>query len=174
MILIYFASGECIDDVVNNRTNHQFTSAIVVYFMNRTKVGWIIKRTIFTVYVCLNHSWRYEHNQFERRDEKPRHQRQSFSKVRQFLYLSVYLSASFIKYTVSFTTFQRLKSVLWKKLFQCNLRSMYLFCPKFSKNHSRKSFIKKLLDSILYVLSFSVHNVPSHFYDLILVCSDCY
>ena len=39
MILVYFASGECIDDVINNRANHQFTSAIVVYFMNRTRVG---------------------------------------------------------------------------------------------------------------------------------------
>ena len=27
---------------------------------------------------------------------------------------------------------------------------MYLFYPKISKNDSRKSFIKKLLDSILY------------------------
>ena len=45
---------------------------------------------------------------------------------------------------------------------------MYLFCPKISKNDSRKSFIKELLGSILYALSFSVHNIPSHFYDLIL------
>ena len=34
---------------------------------------------------------------------------------------------------------------------------MYLFCPKLSKNDSRKAFVKKLLDSILYVLPFSVH-----------------
>ena len=45
---------------------------------------------------------------------------------------------------------------------------MYLSCPKISKNDSRKSFIKKLLDSILYALSFSVHNIPSHFYDMVL------
>ena len=45
---------------------------------------------------------------------------------------------------------------------------MYLFCPEISKNDSSKSFIKKLLDGILYALSFSVHNIPSHFYDLIL------
>ena len=74
MILVYFPSGECVDDVVNNQTNHQFTSVIVVHFSARA--CWIIRRTVFNVYVCLNHSWRYEHNQFERRDEKPRHQRQ--------------------------------------------------------------------------------------------------
>ena len=45
---------------------------------------------------------------------------------------------------------------------------MYLFCPKISKNDPRKSFIKKLLDSILYALSLNVNNIPSHFYDLIL------
>ena len=45
---------------------------------------------------------------------------------------------------------------------------MYLFSPKISKNDSRKSFVKKLLDSILYALSFRVHNIPSHFHDLIL------
>ena len=66
MILVYFPSGGCVDDVVNNRTNHQFTSVIVV------RMCWIIKRTVFNVYVCLNHSWRYKHNQFERPDEKPR------------------------------------------------------------------------------------------------------
>ena len=38
MILVYFASGGCVDDVVNNRTNHQFTSAIVVNFMNSARV----------------------------------------------------------------------------------------------------------------------------------------
>ena len=65
MILVYFAAGEYVDNVVNNRTNHQFTSAIVVNFMNSAIVYWIIKRTFLNVYVCLNHSWRYEHNQFE-------------------------------------------------------------------------------------------------------------
>ena len=45
---------------------------------------------------------------------------------------------------------------------------MYLFCPKINKNDSRKSYIKKILDSILHALSFSVHDVPSHFYELIL------
>ena len=45
---------------------------------------------------------------------------------------------------------------------------MYLFCPKISKNDSRKPFIKKIRDSILCALSFSVLNIPSHFHDLIL------
>ena len=26
MILVYFLSGGCVEDIVNNRTNHQFTS----------------------------------------------------------------------------------------------------------------------------------------------------
>ena len=83
-MLVYFASGGCVAGVVNNRTNHQFTSVIVVHFMNSARVCWIIKRTVFNVYVCLNHSWRYEHNQFERRDEKPRHQRQFFQNLDNF------------------------------------------------------------------------------------------
>ena len=38
MILVYFPSGGCVDDVVNNQTNHQFTSIIVVHFMNSASV----------------------------------------------------------------------------------------------------------------------------------------
>ena len=64
MILIYFPSGGCVNDVVNNQTNYHFTSVIVVHFMNSAKVFWIIRRTVFNMCVCLNHSWRYEHNQF--------------------------------------------------------------------------------------------------------------
>ena len=52
MILVYFASGRCVNDVVNNRTNDQFTSVIVVDFMNSARVCWTIRRTIFNVYVC--------------------------------------------------------------------------------------------------------------------------
>ena len=81
MILVYFPSGGCVDDIVNNRTNHQFTSAIVVHYMNSTRVCWIIRRTVFNVYVCLNYSSRYEHNQFDRRGEKLRHQRQFFQNL---------------------------------------------------------------------------------------------
>ena len=84
MILVYFTSGGCVDDVVNNWTNHQFTSAIVINFMNSVTVSWIIKRAVFNVYVCLNHSWRYEHNQFERRDEKPRYEKQFFENLDNF------------------------------------------------------------------------------------------
>ena len=43
---------------------------------------------------------------------------------------------------------------------------MYLFSAKIGKNDSRKSFTKKLLDSILYALSFSVRNIAPYFYDL--------
>ena len=84
IIVVYFASGGYVDDVANNRTNHQITSAIVVNFMNSARVCWILKRTVFNEYFCLNYSWRYEHNQFERRDEKPRHQRQFFQNLDNF------------------------------------------------------------------------------------------
>ena len=56
MILIYFPSGGCVNDVVNNQTNHQFTLIIAEHFMNSARVCWIIRRTAFDVYICLNHS----------------------------------------------------------------------------------------------------------------------
>ena len=31
MVLVYFPSGGCLDDVVNNQTNHQFTSVIAIH-----------------------------------------------------------------------------------------------------------------------------------------------
>ena len=34
MVLVYFPSGGYVDDVVNDRTNDQFTSVIVLHFMN--------------------------------------------------------------------------------------------------------------------------------------------
>ena len=89
-ILIYFASGGCVDDYVNNRINHQFTSSIVIHFMNSARVCWIIKRTVFNVYVFLNHSWKYEHNQSE---DVMKHQdiKDSFFKIQAIFILSVYL-----------------------------------------------------------------------------------
>ena len=62
MILVYFPSGGCVNDVVNNQTNLQFTSIVVEHFMHSARVCWIIRRilSVFNVYVCLNHSWRYE------------------------------------------------------------------------------------------------------------------
>ena len=84
MIMVHFASDGCVDDVANNPTNHQFTLVIVIHFMNNARARWIIKRTVFNVYFCLNHSSRYEHNQFERRDEKPRHQRPFFQNLDNF------------------------------------------------------------------------------------------
>ena len=49
MILVYFPLGGCADDVVNNQTNHQFASIIVVHFMNSARVCWIIRRTVFNM-----------------------------------------------------------------------------------------------------------------------------
>ena len=37
-MLVSFTSGGCVDDVVNNRTNYQFASVIVINFMNGTGV----------------------------------------------------------------------------------------------------------------------------------------
>ena len=53
MILVYFVSGECVDDVVNNRRKHQFTLVIVVHFMNSARVCWTFRRTVFNVTGCL-------------------------------------------------------------------------------------------------------------------------
>ena len=45
MMLVYFPSGGCADDVVNNRTKYQFTSVTVIHFMDGAGVCWIIRRT---------------------------------------------------------------------------------------------------------------------------------
>ena len=49
MILLSFFLGGCVDDVINNRTNYQFESVLVIHFMNGTGVCRIIRRTIFNV-----------------------------------------------------------------------------------------------------------------------------
>ena len=49
MILVYFPSGGCVSDVINDRTNYQFISVIVIHFMNGAGVCWIIRRTAFNV-----------------------------------------------------------------------------------------------------------------------------
>ena len=38
LMILFFFSGGCVDDVVNNQTNHQFTSIIVEHFMNSARV----------------------------------------------------------------------------------------------------------------------------------------
>ena len=83
MILVYFSSGACVDDVVNNRTIYQFALVMLIHFMNGAGVFWIIRRTAFNVHI-LNHSWRYKHNQIKRCDEKPRQQRQFFQNLDNF------------------------------------------------------------------------------------------
>ena len=55
MILVYFRLGGCVDDVVSNETNYQFTSVIVIHFENDEGVCWTIRRTVCNVYICLNH-----------------------------------------------------------------------------------------------------------------------
>ena len=48
--------------------------------MNGAGVCCIIRRTVFNVYICLDHSGRYKQNQIERLDEKPRRQKIGFVK----------------------------------------------------------------------------------------------
>ena len=52
-IPVYYASGGCVDDVVNNQANYQFVSVIVIHFMNGAGACWIIRRTVFNVYVSV-------------------------------------------------------------------------------------------------------------------------
>ena len=59
MILFYFPSGGCVDDVFDNQTNYQFISAIAIHFMNGAEVCWNITRTVSNVFICT-------HNQIER------------------------------------------------------------------------------------------------------------
>ena len=137
MILVYFPSGGCVDNV-NNQTNHQFTSIILEHFMNSARVCQIIRRTIFNVCVCLNYSWRYERKESERRDEN-QDIKDSFLKIQMFLAFIRYTSL----YTKQFYYFLETKICFVKKIVQYFLRLMYLFCPKISKileNHSIKSF----------------------------------
>ena len=47
MILICFPSGGCVNDIVNNQINHQFTSAIVVNFMNSARVNLDYQKNCF-------------------------------------------------------------------------------------------------------------------------------
>ena len=39
-------SGEYTDDVINNQTNHQFTSVILEDFMNSARVCSIMRKTV--------------------------------------------------------------------------------------------------------------------------------
>ena len=128
--------------------------------MNGAWVCGIIGRTIFNVRICLNHCWRYKHNQIERPDEKPRHQK----KKKLYSYCTRnYNFYYFLETRICFVT---------KKKYL--LRFVYLFFPKIGKNDCKKAFIKKLVDRIWYALSSSTHNIPSHFCDLILAWCDCY
>ena len=154
--------------------------------MNGTGTSWIITKTVINVYIC----WRYKQNQTERHDEKPRHQKAVFWKFRQFLYLNFFLNSksafvAFVKYTLlklysyctqncNFHYFLDTRICFMTKIVQYLLRFCVSIFPKISKNDYRKSFIKNLLDSIWYALSLSVHNIPSHLYDLILARSNCY
>ena len=49
MILVYFPSGGCVDDVTNSRAYYEFTSVIAI---NGAGVCWIIRRTVFNMSIC--------------------------------------------------------------------------------------------------------------------------
>ena len=106
---------------------------------------------------------RYQQKQSERGDEKDKFYIYMF-----FVNGKRILLVAFIRYNCKFYCFLETKMCLMKKIVQYLLRFINLFCPKITKNDSKKSFIKKFLDSILYVQSFSVNNIPSYFCDLIL------
>ena len=60
-------------------------------------------------------------------------------------------------YCTQDSKFYYLKSVLWENIVQYIIRFMYLFCPKFSKNDSRKPFINKLSWTAYLMLYQLVH-----------------
>ena len=51
---------------------------------------WVIGRTVFNAYICLNHSSRYKHNKIEKCHEKAKHQKAVFPKFIHFSYVSVF------------------------------------------------------------------------------------
>ena len=112
MILVYFPSGGCVD-VTNNQTNHhQFTSIMVVHFMNSARVCWIITRTVFNMYVRLNLSRGNERKQFEKRDKKPKHLRQFFQNLGNFYIYMFFVNGkrvllvAFIRYYLLYAKLQ--------------------------------------------------------------------
>ena len=123
MTLVYFPASGCVDDVVDNQRNLQFTSIIVEHFVNSARGCWIIRWNVFNVYVCLNHICRYEYNQFERRYKKPSYQRQFFFQNLDNFCIQMFfangnrvLIVAVIGYTLLYTKLYYLKSVLWKKI----------------------------------------------------------
>ena len=54
IILVSFPSGGSVNDIDNNQANYQFTSVIDMH--NGAGVCWFIRKTVFNVYICLNHS----------------------------------------------------------------------------------------------------------------------
>ena len=58
-MLVSIPSGGCVDDVAINQTNYQFTSVIVMHFMNSTGVCWIIRRTVLICALRQKHVMLY-------------------------------------------------------------------------------------------------------------------
>ena len=75
IILVSFNSAGCPDDVVNDWTNYQFSSVIVIHFMNGAGVQTTVEDINTTQLKDL----------MKNKDMKG-----IFSKFRQFLYLSVF------------------------------------------------------------------------------------
>ena len=60
-------------------------------------------------------------------------------------YLYLLLNTLYCTQSYNFYNFLETKICFVKKIVQYIIRFKYLFCPKISKNDSRKSFIKKFL-----------------------------
>ena len=90
MIVIYFASGGSIDDVDNNRTNHQFTSAIAVHFIIVQEcVG--LSKELFLMCTSIETTDENMNTTSLKGVMNNQDIKRIFSRFRQFLYLSVYL-----------------------------------------------------------------------------------
>ena len=76
---------------------YQYSNKLPVYFSHShtfydwcRSACWIIRKTVFHLNICLNHSSRYKQNKIESCDQKLRHWKAVSSKFIQFLYLSVF------------------------------------------------------------------------------------
>ena len=179
-------SGGYVDDVVNSLTNYQFTS------VSHTFHEW--GRSVLNYQNCFKcvHLFKPKTVEYinttklkgvmQTQDIK----RQFFETLDNF-YIQVFFVngksaffVDFVKYALSriyshcsqncnFYYFLETRICFVTK--SCSISSkvcVYIFFPEISKNDSRKSFIKKILENMWYAISYSAHNIFSHFCGLTL------
>ena len=114
------------------------------------------QKNSFNADIYLSYSWRYKHNQIERRHEELRHQRQFFQNLDNFHIYVFFINGknvllvTFSKYTLSkfyshcnqnckFFYLYRLESVFWKKIYYeisvLFSLSWHFECTAIAKNH---------------------------------------